>query len=311
MDKHGQNEPGANGPGAGEAGAGGKLGNDEQQAKLQRLRNIVLSSDNVVFFGGAGVSTESGIPDFRSADGLYNQHYAYPPEVMLSRTFYDKHPHEFFRFYYEKILKGSLGAKPNAAHMALARLEDEGHVRAILTQNIDGLHQVAGSKNVLELHGSIHRNYCDRCGAYYDASMVLAQLEAEQAGSGLREIPGQARNDVGSQARNDANSSHGAPGDFPIPHCTKPGCNGTIKPDVVLYEEPLDIDILNAAADAAYNADVFIVGGTSLVVNPAASLVGLFSGSHLIVINKSRTSRDSQAELVFHDSIGKVLGSLV
>ncbi|MDR3316058.1 MAG: NAD-dependent protein deacylase [Coriobacteriales bacterium] len=247
---------------------------------IAELRRIVFGSKKVVFFGGAGVSTESGIPDFRSKDGLYSLTYAYPPETMLSHSFYRSNRDDFFAFYRDKVLRGVLDAQPNTAHRVLAQLENSGHVQAVVTQNIDGLHQAAGSRTVHELHGSVHRNYCERCGTAYSAREVLAQLEA------------------GCNDHSDA------------PLCTRPDCRGLIKPDVVLYEEPLDNTVLNAAVAAISSAEVLIIGGTSLVVNPAAGLVQLFCGSHLIVINKSETTRDTSADLVFHESIGAVLGQL-
>jgi NAD-dependent SIR2 family protein deacetylase/ADP-ribosylglycohydrolase len=248
---------------------------EQDSAELQR---IVLGSKKVVFFGGAGVSTESGIPDFRSKDGLYNLTYTYPPETMLSHSFYQAHRDDFFAFYRDKVLRAALDAQPNAAHCALARLESAGHIQAVITQNIDGLHQTAGSHTVYELHGSIHRNRCERCGATYSAQEVLEQLEAGFASN--------------------------------APLCTRPDCNGPVKPEVVLYEEPLNNAVLDAAITAISNAEVLIIGGTSLMVNPAAGLVQLFRGSHLIVINKSETTSDANANLVFHESIGAVLGQI-
>ncbi|HBT96064.1 MAG TPA: NAD-dependent protein deacylase, partial [Coriobacteriia bacterium] len=227
------------------------------------------------FFGGAGVSTESGIPDFRSRDGLYNLSYDYPPETILSHSFYLRFPDVFWRFYREKVLVPALAAKPNAAHEALARLEADGHLSAIVTQNIDGLHQKAGSNRVLELHGSIHRNYCESCHAFYPAEAVLKLLEKDE-----------------------------------IPRCTRPGCKGHIKPDVVLYEEQLNGDILDAAIESISAAEVMLIGGTSLVVNPAAGLVGLFSGKPLAVINRDETTSDHNADLLFRENIGRVLGEL-
>lgn len=215
--------------------------------KWQQLKDWINESDNIVFFGGAGVSTESGIPDFRSVDGLYNQKYKYPPERIISHSFYIQNPEEFYRFYKDRMLFPD--AKPNAAHKALAKLEQEGKLKAVITQNIDGLHQMAGSKEVLELHGSVHRNYCTRCGR--------------------------------------------------------------IKPDVVLYEEGLDDRTIQKSIDYIRNADMLIIGGTSLVVYPAAGLIDYYRGNKLVLINKSVTSRDSQADLVISDSIGKVLGSIV
>ena len=236
-------------------------------AHLEQLQKWIDESDNIVFFGGAGVSTESGIPDFRSVDGLYHQQFAYPPEVMLSHTFYEQHPEEFFDFYRKKLLVS--GAQPNAAHRKLAELEQAGKLRAVITQNIVGLHQAAGSKNVLELHGSIHRNYCQKCGKFYDAAYVKA--------------------------------SKG------IPRCE---CGGVIKPDVVLYEEGLDQDVIRQSVYAIANADTLIIGGTSLAVYPAASFIDYFRGRHLVVINKGTTAREVGAELVIGAPIGEVLGAV-
>ena len=229
------------------------------------LQKWIEESSNIVFFGGAGVSTESGIPDFRSTDGLYNQQYDYPPETIISHSFYVKKPKEFYRFYKNKMLFPE--AKPNRAHMALAKLEREGKVKAVVTQNIDGLHQAAGSREVLELHGSVHRNYCTRCGRFYSLDDILK-----------------------------------ADG---VPLCD---CGGVIKPDVVLYEEGLDQDVIQRSVEYISRADVLIIGGTSLTVYPAAGLIDYYRGSKLVLINKSVTSRDGQADLVICDSIGKVLG---
>lgn len=229
------------------------------------LQKWIEESSNIVFFGGAGVSTESGIPDFRSTDGLYNQQYDYPPETIISHSFYVKKPKEFYRFYKNKMLFPE--AKPNRAHMALAKLEREGKVKAVVTQNIDGLHQAAGSREVLELHGSVHRNYCTRCGRFYSLDDILK-----------------------------------ADG---VPVCD---CGGVIKPDVVLYEEGLDQDVIQRSVEYISRADVLIIGGTSLTVYPAAGLIDYYRGSKLVLINKSVTSRDGQADLVICDSIGKVLG---
>ena len=234
---------------------------------VKTLGNWIKESDNVVFFGGAGVSTESGIPDFRSVDGLYHQEYAYPPETILSHSFFMYHTDEFYRFYKKKML--ALDAKPNMAHKKLDQWEQEGHVRAVITQNIDGLHQMSGSKEVMELHGSVHRNYCMKCHKFFDARYML-------------EVEG-------------------------VPTCE---CGGTIKPDVVLYEEGLDNEILRKSVEYISNADVLIIGGTSLVVYPAAGLIDYFRGKHLVVINKSVTSRDKNADLVIQDSIGKVFGEI-
>lgn len=233
----------------------------------EQLKQWVKESDNIVFFGGAGVSTESGIPDFRSVDGLYNQKYDYPPETILSHTFYMERTDEFFRFYRDKMLE--LDAQPNAAHLKLAELEQAGKLKAVITQNIDGLHQAAGSKEVLELHGSVHRNYCLKCGKLYSARQI--------------------KESVG------------------IPRCT---CGGTIKPDVVLYEEGLDSQTLQDSIYYISHADVLIIGGTSLAVYPAAGLIDYYRGSKLVLVNKSATPMDRRANLLIQDSIGKVFSRL-
>ena len=235
--------------------------------KTEQLREWIEGSDNIVFFGGAGVSTESGIPDFRSVDGLYHQQYDYPPETILSHTFYRRKPEEFFRFYRAKML--CLDAKPNAAHYKLAQWEADGKLKAVVTQNIDGLHQKAGSKKVLELHGSVLRNYCEKCGKFYDAEYIL--------------------------------HSEG------IPECD---CGGSIKPDVVLYEEGLDQRTLRGAIEAISAADVLIVGGTSLTVYPAAGLIDYYTGDKLVLINRDATAYDGQANLIFRDKIGEVLSAV-
>lgn len=237
--------------------------------KIEQLQNMISDSSNIVFFGGAGVSTESGIPDFRSVDGLYHQQYDYPPETILSHTFYRRNPEEFYRFYRNKML--CLDAEPNAAHRKLAELESAGKLKAVVTQNIDGLHQKAGSKKVLELHGSVLRNYCEKCGKFFDAEYIL--------------------------------NSEG------VPKCDD--CGGSIKPDVVLYEEGLDQRTITESIEAISEADMLIIGGTSLVVYPAAGLVDYYRGNKLVLINKSVTSMDSKADLVISDSIGKVLGQIV
>ena len=233
---------------------------------VKALEAIIAESKNIVFFGGAGVSTESGIPDFRSVDGLYHQRYDYPPETILSHTFWEQNPQEFYRFYRDKMIVR--GAKPNAAHLRLAKLEREGKLKAVVTQNIDGLHQAAGSHRVYELHGSTLRNYCTRCGKFYDVDFI--------------------------------EKSEG------VPRCTE--CGGVVKPDVVLYEEGLDPDTLEGAVRAISAADLLIVGGTSLVVYPAAGLLQYFRGKHLVVINKQPTPADSRASLVLNMPIGKALG---
>ena len=225
-------------------------------------------SQDIVFFGGAGVSTESNIPDFRSTDGLYHQQYDYPPETILSHSFYLRKREEFYRFYRDKMLFPD--AKPNRAHRALAKLEQEGKLKAVITQNIDGLHQAAGSREVLELHGSVLRNYCTRCGRSYSLADILA--------------------------------TEG------VPHCA---CGGMIKPDVVLYEEGLDMRLLERAIAYIRRADMLIVGGTSLVVYPAAGLIDYYRGNRLVLINKSPTARDGQADLVISGKLGEVLGDAV
>ena len=234
--------------------------------EIEQLRQWIADSDNIVFFGGAGVSTESGIPDFRSTDGLYNQQYDYPPETILSHTFYKSNPEEFWRFYRDKML--CLDAQPNPAHIKLAQLEQDGKLRAVITQNIDGLHQKAGSRNVLELHGSVHRNYCERCGKFYTAEDILRTTG--------------------------------------VPRCT---CGGPIKPDVVLYEEGLDQDTLERSVAAIRHAEVLIIGGTSLVVYPAAGLVRYYRGERLVVINKTELP-GTGADLTICRPIGQVLAQV-
>lgn len=234
---------------------------------IEKLQKMIDESSSIVFFGGAGVSTESGIPDFRSVDGLYHQKYDYPPETILSHTFYRTRPEEFYKFYRDKML--CLDAKPNAAHLKLAELEAAGKLKAVITQNIDGLHQAAGSKCVYELHGSVLRNYCEECGSFYGAEYILA--------------------------------SEG------VPKCS---CGGPIKPDVVLYEEGLDNQVLSGAIKAISQADMLIIGGTSLVVYPAAGLIDYYSGSRLVLINKAPTSRDSMADLVISGAIGEILSQI-
>lgn len=240
----------------------------DYQETIDELKKIIQKYDNIVFFGGAGVSTESGIPDFRSVDGLYHQQYAYPPETILSHTFYTNKTDEFYRFYRNKML--FLDAKPNAAHQKLAQLEADGKLKAVITQNIDGLHQAAGSKNVLELHGSVLRNYCEKCGHFHDVQYILNTTE--------------------------------------VPKCEK--CGGTVKPDVVLYEESLNNKTMNDAVHYIHNAQVLIIGGTSLAVYPAAGLIDYFRGDKLIVINKAPTPRDSNADLLLQAPIGEVFSQL-
>ncbi len=234
------------------------------EEEKRRLKEIIEDSQKIVFFGGAGVSTESNIPDFRSADGLYRQQYKYSPEQIVSHSFFMQNTEAFYEFYKSKMM--FLDAKPNQAHRKLAQLEQEGKLTAVVTQNIDGLHQAAGSKNVLELHGSIHRNYCQRCGKFYDAAYV--------------------KNAKG------------------IPRCE---CGGIIKPDVVLYEEGLDPDIIRSSVHAISQADTLIIGGTSLIVYPAAGFIDYFRGKHLVVINKSATAKEVRAELAIAAPIGEIM----
>ncbi len=234
----------------------------------ESLKKLIDDSNNIVFFGGAGVSTESGIPDFRSVDGLYNQKYDYPPETILSHSFFLRQTEEFYKFYRDKMICPS--AKPNDAHIALAKLEEMGKLKAVITQNIDGLHQMAGSQMVYELHGSVHRNYCMKCRKFYDLSAITQSTG--------------------------------------IPQCT---CGGIIKPDVVLYEEGLDDNITRKAIRAIARCDVLIIGGTSLNVYPAASFIRYFQGSQIVLINKSETPFDNEANLVIRDPIGQVLKACV
>lgn len=237
---------------------------DEEVKKLQEM---IDDSSNIVFFGGAGVSTESNIPDFRSSDGLYQQEYRYSPEQIVSHSFFVQNTEGFYEFYKEKMM--FLDAEPNPAHLKLAELEEAGKLSAVITQNIDGLHQAAGSRNVLELHGSIHRNYCQKCGKFYDAAYV--------------------KNSEG------------------IPVCE---CGGRIKPDVVLYEEGLDSHVIQESIQAISRADTLIIGGTSLIVYPAAGFIDYFRGKHLVVINKSATAREVGAELTIAAPIGEILGQI-
>lgn len=241
----------------------------EYKSKIDELTELIRSSDNIVFFGGAGVSTESNIPDFRSTDGLYHQQYDYPPETILSHTFFVRHTEEFYRFYNQKML--ILDAKPNPAHLALAKLEEMGKLRAVVTQNIDGLHQAAGSNNVQELHGSVLRNYCMKCGAFYD-------------GVYMKHANG-------------------------VPRCET--CGGIIKPDVVLYEEGLDHNTIQNSIRAIREADMLIIGGTSLVVYPAAGLIDYYNGNKLVLINRDATPKDNRADLVIREPIGKVFSQVM
>lgn len=237
---------------------------------VEQIVEVIKNSDNVVFFGGAGVSTESGIPDFRSVDGLYNQKYDYPPETILSHTFYRRKTSEFYRFYRDKMI--CKNANPNVIHKALAKLEAEGKVRAVITQNIDGLHQMAGSREVLELHGSVHRNYCENCGKFFDAQYILDSKD--------------------------------------VPMCDEEFCQGGVKPDVVLYEEGLDDETIRKSVEYIKNADVLIVGGTSLAVYPAAGLIDYYKGNKLILINKSATPRDSVADYIYQGSLSDIFSKL-
>ncbi len=240
--------------------------------QIQTLQDLIDDSLNIVFFGGAGVSTESGIPDFRSQDGLYHQKWKYPPETIISHSFFENNPKDFFRFYREKLIIKD--AKPNAAHLKLAEMEQKGRLNAVITQNIDGLHQSAGSKKVYELHGSTLRNYCSHCHTFYDQDFILKSAYEDDE----------------------------------LPHCKK--CKGIVKPDVVLYEEGLDDNIVEGAIKEIQKADLLIIGGTSLVVYPAAGLIRYFKGKHLVLINKSETQQDQFADLVIHDSIGQVLSKI-
>ena len=239
----------------------------EEERKIEELQRLIDTHENIVFFGGAGVSTESGIPDFRSVDGLYHQKYDVPPETILSHSYFLRYPEKFYAFYRDKMLYPQ--AEPNAAHLALARLEQAGKLKAVVTQNIDGLHQKAGSKRVYELHGSVLRNYCMKCGKFYPGEFV-------------RDAKG-------------------------IPRCT---CGGRIKPDVVLYEESLDQTVIEGAVRAIADAEVLIVGGTSLTVYPAAGLIRYYRGNKLVLINRDETPYDTYANLIFRDPIGKVLGAI-
>lgn len=236
--------------------------------KIRKLKEMIEGSNNIVFFGGAGVSTESGVPDFRSVDGLYNQEYDYPPETILSHTFYKRNTEEFYRFYRNKMLFPDV--KPNAAHKALAKLEEMGKLKAVITQNIDGLHQAAGSKTVYELHGSVHRNHCQGCGKFYGFNEIY-QMEG-------------------------------------VPKCE---CGEVIKPDVVLYEEGLDQRTIQLSVQAIAEADMLIIGGTSLAVYPAAGLVDYYRGNKLVLINKSKTQKDQRADLVINEPIGEVFRQVV
>lgn len=239
---------------------------------IEQLQKIIDESENIVFFGGAGVSTESGIPDFRSVDGLYSQKWKYPPETIISRSFFDADPEEFYRFYREKLIIN--GVNPNAAHYKLAELEQAGKLKAIVTQNIDGLHQLAGSKTVYELHGSILRNYCMKCHEFHDIDFI-------------------------DQSRNSPDT---------LPHCRS--CGGLVKPDVVLYEEGLDDQVVNGAVHAIASADTLIIGGTSLVVYPAAGLIRYFRGNKIVLLNKGETASDGMADLIIREPIGSVLAQI-
>ena len=240
----------------------------EEQVKI--LQKYVDEAENIVFFGGAGVSTESGVPDFRSVDGLYNQKYKFPPEQILSHTFYLDNKKEFYRYYFDKLLVS--GIKPNKAHYKLAEMEKKGKLNAVITQNIDGLHQLAGSKEVYELHGSVHRNYCEKCHKFFDGEYMLSHKDG-------------------------------------VPKCDT--CGGDIKPDVVLYEEGLDNETITKSIMAISQADLLIVGGTSLTVYPAAGFLDYFRGKHMVLINKSATTRDSMADLIINEPIGETLDRIV
>ena len=236
---------------------------------IQELIEIIKKSNQIVFFGGAGVSTESGIPDFRSKDGLYHQKYQYPPEMILSHTFFVNHVEEFYQFYKDKL--NSLKYEPNITHKVLSKLEKQGKLKAVVTQNIDGLHQKAGSKEVYELHGSVYRNYCMNCKEFYPAEYIFNNQDT-------------------------------------VPKCQK--CSGIIKPDVVLYEEGLDEEIVNKSIKAISEADVLIIAGTSLTVYPASGLINYFRGSKLVLINRDITPFDNRADIVIHESLGKVFSEI-
>ena len=238
---------------------------------LNTFLEIVENSNNIVFFGGAGVSTESGIPDFRSKDGLYNQKYDYPPETILSHTFFVEHTEDFFKFYRDKM--DCLEVMPNVTHKKLAELEQKGKLKAVVTQNIDGLHQKAGSKKVFELHGSVWRNYCTKCGRVHTAEYVFHEVKG-------------------------------------IPKCQKNNCTGIVKPDVVLYEEMLNDEVVAGAVDSISHADTLIIGGTSLTVYPASGLINYFRGDNLVLINKDATPLDSRADLVINDTLSEVFSQL-
>ena len=236
--------------------------------KIAKLKEMIANSDNIVFFGGAGVSTESGIADFRSVDGLYNQKYDYPPEEILSHSFFMSKPYDYYRFHHDKLIIGD--AKPNAAHIKLAQLEAEGKLKAVITQNIDGLHQAAGSKNVIELHGTLHRAYCSECFKDHPAELMTRK-------------------------------------ELDVPRCE---CGGVIRPDIVFYEEALKQEDISAAINYIRRADMLIIGGTSLVVYPAAGLINYYRGNKLVLINRDRTSHDEYADLVIRDKIGEVFSQI-
>ena len=258
--------------------------------KIEALQKIINASSNIVFFGGAGVSTESGIPDFRSQDGLYQQQWNYPPETILSHSFFTQNPKEFYRFYTQKMIV--LDVQPNKAHLKLVELEKIGKLKSVITQNIDGLHQKAGSKQVWELHGSVLRNYCQKCGAFYSAQDILTLCTSN----------------------NSTKSALGIQTDCTIPRCTqKEGskiCDGIIKPDVILYGEGLSNTVTQGAIQDIMAADTLIIGGTSLIVYPAAGLINYFKGKNLVLINRSKTTADTKANLIINDSIGEVMGRI-
>ena len=241
---------------------------EDMDKKISKLKDYFAKSNSIVFFGGAGVSTESGIPDFRSTDGLYNTQYKYPPEIILSHSYFISQTSEFYRFYRDKMIY--IDARPNLAHVALAKMEQQGKLKAVITQNIDGLHHKAGNNNVIEIHRSIHRNFCMECNTFYALEFILQTHD--------------------------------------IPVCL---CGGIIKPDVVLYEEALDETNINASIKSISNADMLIVGGTSLAVYPAAGLIQYFKGNRLVIINKTETHADREADIVIHGSIGEVLGNIL
>ncbi|MCQ2495644.1 MAG: NAD-dependent deacylase [Lachnospiraceae bacterium] len=280
----------------------------DNNEKIQEFKRIIEESNNIVFFGGAGVSTESGIPDFRSTNGLYNQEYDYPPEQILSHTFFVQKPEEFYRFYRKKILIDAV--EPNITHKKLAELEAKGKLKAVITQNIDGLHQKAGSKEVYEVHGTVAKNYCTKCHKFFDGDAVqrLIDEDCERLLDAGENVPYERKAAVKTAELSARKASAGGKRRFGIPHCDE--CGSIIKPDVVLYEEGLDDYVWNKSCEYIKNADVLIVGGTSLVVYPAAGLINYYRGNKLILINKSATEYDKYANLVLNVGLGEVFSQI-